>query len=68
MNALETRCLKDWAEIAKEEIRVEQIKGAVYGFASELAVLRLLAKYRNAANARHGFSENLNSWYFSLEV
>lgn len=65
------RTKRDWSHTAKEPIEVEFIKGTVYGFGSELAVLRLFHEYhQHGANphARAGFSTNLHKWYFSLET
>ncbi len=56
----------DWVKVTKEPIEVEYIKGAYYGYGSELAVLRLY-KYYNGKQ-RMGYSPNLNTWYFELEL
>lgn len=67
---MKLRVARDWSEIANEDVDVEVIGGCLYGFASELACLRLAYKYRNskAENYRVGMSENVSSWYFLLEV
>lgn len=62
------RTQNDWARIANEPVRVEVIGAAIYGFASELATLRLLKKYRNSSNTDCGYSANLESFYFVLEL
>lgn len=54
-------------------VTCEQINSTLYVFGSELAVLRIFAKYNtNGAylnpKARVLFSENRNSWAFSLEL
>ena len=54
--------------IAGEECECREIGGAFYMFGSELATLRCLKVYRNCKNARAGWSENLNTFYFSLET
>lgn len=59
---------KDLAGIAGEPVEVEEIKGLVYVFGSELATLRLLLQYRNNPNARVGHSIPRDSYYFSLEL
>ena len=59
---------KDLAGIAGEPVEVEDIKGVVYVFGSELATLRLLLQYRNNNQARVGYSQNFHSHYFSLEL
>ena len=52
---------------AGEKGEVEDIKGCIYYFGSELATLRLLKHYRGNDNARQGWSENLDTFYFSIE-
>lgn len=69
----EARVTKEWSRYAKEPVRVERVGSAIYGFGSELAVLRLFAKFsaNGAVHCKHsrvGFSSNLDSWYFSLET
>ena len=64
---------RDWDKIAKENIEVEKIKGAFYGYGSELATLRLLQNYTangQVANkkTRAGHSKGKNSFYFVLET
>ena len=61
------RLTKDLSAIAKEPITVEHSKGAYYAFGSELAVLRLFHKY-NSPKCRAGYSENMKTWYFSIET
>lgn len=62
-----------FAHIAKEPVTGEVISGAMYVYGSELACLRIFAKY-NSNGAIHnpkvrvGFSTNLNKWYVSLET
>lgn len=58
---------KDWEKIAKETLVLEQVKGVLYAFGSELAALRLYYKFRHSKGARAEYSSNLRSWYFSLE-
>ncbi len=67
------RTARDLSLIAKEQVAVEQISGALYAFGSELAVLRIFAKYNaNGAvhnpNCRIGFSQNMQMHFFSLEL
>jgi hypothetical protein len=61
------RAERDWTGYAKEKIAVEYIKGTLYGYGSELAVLRLEHKY-NCPKARAFFSKNLNTWTFALDI
>lgn len=61
-------------EYAKgEEVTIEKIKSILYVFGSELATLRIFAKYQsNGAvhnpKARVGYSENLKRHYFSIDM
>lgn len=67
------RAQRDMSAIAKEQVTVEQIGGSLYAFGSEIATLRIFAKY-NAngahpnAKARVGYSENMKSFYFNLDM
>jgi hypothetical protein len=61
------RVQKDWEKISGETMDVEYIKGTVYGYGSELAVLRLYHKYKNPAKTRTFFSQNLSTWVFTLD-
>ena len=66
------RVMQEWTEYAQESVSVEEIKGVFYGYASELGVLRILAKYTANGTAqskgfRIGYSSNLKTWYASLE-
>ncbi len=59
---------RDWSRAAKEPVKVEWIGGTLYGFGSELAVLRLYYYYRHSGpKARAQYSPNRKSWVFSLE-
>lgn len=67
------RTARDWSNYAVEPVTVEQVASALYGFGSELACLRIFAKYNtNGAhhnpNARVGYSVNRSTWFFSLEM
>jgi hypothetical protein len=64
------RVAAHWTGIASEPVTVEVIGGCLYGFASELACLRLAYKYRrvNAERYKAEYSVNRNSWFFRLEV
>ena len=62
------RVASDFQQYAGDEpIRFEQIKACFYAFGSELAVLRILNKYRWCKKARAGYIENLQTWFFGLE-
>lgn len=63
---------KMMSEIAKESVTVENICGCIYVYGSELAVLRIFAKYQ--ANGKQpnskalvGYSDNKQTHYFVLE-
>ena len=67
------RLQRDWEDAAKEPVKIEDMKGLACGLTTELGALRLLAYY--TTNGRYhnpkirvGFSVNLKSWYFSLEM
>ena len=59
-------------EYAGEDVYLGEIDSTLYVFGSELATLRIFAKY-NANGSAHnlatrvGFSKNMDSFYFSLE-
>lgn len=60
------------SDIAKEPVTVEMVKGVTYGFGSELACLRIFAKYNTNGAApdpkvRVGYSVNLASWFVSID-
>lgn len=61
------RTQRDWEKIAGEPVQVEYLKGAVIGLCSELGALRLEHKYRKS-DAKAGYSSNLGSWYFEIEL
>lgn len=59
------RTARDWSNIAGEPVTVEQISGALYAFGSEVATLRL---FRKMPNKRQGYSENMKTFYFCVEL
>lgn len=65
------RVEKDWKKVAKEELKIEKVKGAYYAWGSELAVLRLFHYYNKSVRnkkTRANYSTNMKSWYFELEL
>jgi hypothetical protein len=67
------RLQRDLTEIAKEPVEVEQITSSIYAFGSELAMLRLFAKYNangaiHNAKVRFGYSENMKSFFFAIDL
>ena len=58
-----------WQKVTKEEkIDIEEIKGVLYAFGSELACLRLLYYYYFSKNTRANYSKPRKSWFFCLEL
>ena len=62
------RISKDLNNYASEAVKIELINDTVYAYGSELATLRILMKYRTVERARQGYSENLKTHYFSLDL
>ena len=62
------RMVKDLNDYAGEAVVVETINDTVYAYGSELATLRILMKYRTVEHARQGYSVNLKTHYFSLDL
>jgi hypothetical protein len=60
------RVQEEWERTAGETLDVEYIKGTLYGYGSELAVLRLEHRYK-IPTARAFYSKNLNTWAFALD-
>jgi hypothetical protein len=60
------RVARDYSQIAGEQVTVEQIKGTLYVFCSELGALRLFHKM--PTKGRAAYSENLKTWFFSLDL
>lgn len=59
------RTQTDYSKIAGEHVTIEQIGGEIYAFGSELATLRL---FRKMPNMRQGYSENMKTFYFCVEL
>jgi len=59
------RTERDYSKIAGEAVRIEVTGSTLYAFGSELATLRL---FRKMPNMRQGFSQNLNAFYFSVDL
>lgn len=63
------RIQKDWTSYAKENVEVKQINSCIYGFASELACLRLAQVYRSKWETTEvSYSQNLKTWFFRLDL
>jgi len=59
--------LKDMQNYAgSEKVTIEVIKDTIYVFTSELGAYRINAKYSYKGTV--SFSENLNTWFFSLNL
>lgn len=68
-----TRTTRQMSDIAKEPVELEQIGSGLYAFGSELATLRIFAKYNSNgtihnAGCRCGYSENLGKFYFVIDL
>ncbi len=60
-------------QMAGEPVEAENVKGTIYVFGSELATLRIFAKYQangsvHNPKARVGHSANLGKFYFALDT
>lgn len=63
------RVRSDWVEMAGgEPVVVEYVKGAFYGFCSELAAYRIERKYNCRPKCQAGYSQNMGTWYVRLET
>lgn len=64
------RVLIDWQNKANEKLKISYSKGTLYCYGSELATLRLYKKYNSVkrTETRQGYSENLKSFYFCLDL
>lgn len=63
------RIEKEWNVLAGEKLKVQQTGAAYYAFGSELSCLRLFFAYRySVGKATVAKSQNLNTWFFRLEV
>ena len=60
--------VKYLSEIAKDPGRFECYDSAIWYFGSEVAALRLALKYRHSNKSSYGFSPNLDTFYFKLEI
>jgi hypothetical protein len=66
---LADRVKKDWEKTAKEKLDIEEIKGTVYAYGSELATLRLFkSMYKAGDKVKADYSKNLKTFYFRLET
>lgn len=61
------RIADDWSEMAGEPVEVELIVTSLYGFCSELGVLRIMNKYRTNEAVLIGYSKNLKRHYVVME-
>lgn len=59
------RTQRDWSEYAGEQLKVEQVGGAIYAFGSELGCRRL-AHFMRSFHVK--YSENLRTWFFCQEL
>lgn len=59
------RTQAEYSRIAGENVSLEVIGGAIYAFGSELATLRL---FRKMPKMRQGYSENMKTFFFCVEL
>lgn len=59
------RAASDWSRYAGEHVKVEQIKGNLYAYGSELGMRRLAHKMRSF---NVGYSDTMRTWYFWAEL
>lgn len=58
-----------WSKMAQQKVQdVEYVKGAYIGLTTELGALRLEHLYNNRPKGQAGYSKNLRSWYFQLDI
>jgi len=72
-DAQAARTTRMFAEIAREPVEMEKIRGTYYALGSELACLRIFAKYQangtvHNPKARVGYSANKQRWFFALDT
>jgi hypothetical protein len=60
-----SRLVSDWKALAGEDVSIEHIEGTLYCFCSELGALRLHYKL---TVGRVGYSQNLKTWFYALEL
>ena len=56
------RTEQDWGKLAKEPVIVEMVGGEIYGYGSEIGMLRLEHEMRCG---RAFYSANLGTWTYS---
>lgn len=56
----------EWSEMAKETVEVDSLPDFWYAKGSELAVLRLYAKYRGIGSV--AYRSTVNSWVYTHPV
>jgi len=68
------RVERDMRRSAKgEAVKVERIRTTLYAYGSELACLRIFAHYLGGGilsreGLHVGYSENMGTWFFSVET
>ena len=63
------RLQQDWSSMADEEINIQCtfITAPIFAFGSELAMLRLFYKFRQADRHKVYYSNSFQSWCFRLD-
>lgn len=68
-DAQKARITRDWGNIAKENGELQFTDDSILFFGSEIATLRLFRHYANLVNrVTQGYSSNLDSYYFILDI
>lgn len=67
---MKQRVVSDWSQMAGEKVAVDVLGGCLYGFASEIACLRLAYQFRHMKPHayRAEYSTNRASWFFRLDI
>ena len=73
VQTMTTKAQQTMSEYAGETLEVEVTPTVIYAFGSELACLRVFAKYNSNGShanekARVGYSRDRDSWYVSLDL
>lgn len=62
------RLVDNYSNIAREAVTVEIISQTVYVFGSEKAIAKITAKYRKNTKSRHGYSDDLKTYFFAIDL
>lgn len=62
------RVAADWTQFAGEPVRIEHIKGMLYGFCSELGALRIEHRYNLPRKRGRAQKSATEGWVYVLEI